>query len=745
MEEWQISTILTLANPIVLLSLMATAGVVLWTFMTMDPRNGWALRLGLPALRLMICLCAVYMLMQPSLIVTRSASSPTPLAVVFDTSASMGFPGDRTRLSVAIERAQKALGHNRHERTLDVQVFGFAKSVQSFDDLKSVALNADETGATSFREMISRLSRLNEDSEYAGILLFSDGADTSNITAEEVRKADMPLNVAFVGNDSKRKDLLIRDIEVDEFAFSRKPNPIQVTLENHGLPLTEVKVNLVRDGKLLQQQTATVIDGEGQATFSVLPRRTGRQIYEISVPAHPDEDSVENNTRFVELNVMRDKYRVLHLSGAPSWDQRFMRDTLTGWPQVDLVSFYLLRTTYQSTTQSNSGLSLIPFPTAELFTKHLREFDVLVFQDFDPATVGVDAYMNQISEYLADGGALIILGGAGGLSSSSIARSPLAKQLPLALPKANTPQSRLISDASFSPLLTDIGKRHPLFVTSFTDGGPEEQLRSLPRLNGMVRMKSVQSGGQVLLSHSHIKEGEVGAPLMAVSEPGRGRVLMVTTDSLWSWGFGAGMTGGPAGYYVDFWKKAVRWLTRSSELSRIALEIDSKEGNSSSPVRLNLSLLTEDYLPASGQKVSIQISWVDDNEQTRTVEFTGLTDNAGMFRKSWNAVRPGPHAVHVSADALSLSLDDSFLVKQENRELNHLSPNPTLLRELSDATGGAFFEDDVQLDDLKLKSTPESHILSRQDTALWSHPLAWLLLMGLLLGEWLFRKYRGIV
>ena len=730
MEQWQISTILSLTNPIVLLALCGTVGVVLWTFITMDPGSSWKTRFGLPGFRLLICLCAVYMLMQPSLIVTRSASSPTPLALVFDTSASMGFPVEHSRLSVAVARARQALRENDSERKFDLQFFGFAKSVRTFEDLDSVVLSETETEATSYRAMMSHLSKLDEERAYAGILLFSDGADTSNISDADVQRAGIPLNVSFVGSDSRHKDLVIKHIDVDEFAFSRKPNPIQVTLENHGLPLTEMKVNLLADGKILQQKTATVIDGLGQVTFNVVPGKPGRHIYQIVIPQHPEEDLTENNTRFVELNVMRDKYRILHLSGVPNWDQRFLRDTLTNWPQVDLVSFYLLRTTYQSTTQSNTGLSLIPFPTEQLFTKHLKEFDLIVFQDFEPAAVGVDAYLNAIAEYVAEGGALVLTGGASGMTSQSISRSKLGNLLPVELPTANTPPGRLLSDASFSPVLTELGRRHPIFVRSVVDSVPEEQLRSLPRLNGIVRMKRMQPNGQVLLAHSHIRDMETGAPLMAVSEPGHGRILLIATDSLWSWGFSAGMTGAPSG---------------SKELSRMILDVDRKDESRTTPIHLNLSLLNREYLPAAGQKVDIEIAWTDDNEQVQSMKFEGLSNNAGMFRQTWTPLHSGPHSVHVTAETLGLELDDTFLVKRDNQEMIHLTPNAARLRELCEVTGGAFFEDDVQIDDLKLKAAPESRILSRTDTALWSHPLAFLLLMGLLIGEWVFRRFRGLV
>ncbi len=747
MESWQISSILSFSNPIVVLALVASIGMTIWTFVSIDPQNGWQFRVGVSGVRLAICGCATYMLMQPSLIVTRTSPTPTPVAVVFDTSASMGYPETGNRLSSALSLANRTLGPHMTPTGLDVQFFSFAKSAGPVESLQQLTLKDAEPGATSFQSMVSYLAGLNDERHFAGVLLFSDGADTSNAPIEKFRELGVPFNVAFVGSDSERKDILVKEILVDDFAFSRKVNPIRVTLENHGLPLTQVKVNLLKDGKLLQQKTATVIDGLGQLTFQVVPKYPGRHIYQVEIPAHPDEDITENNSRFVELNVLRDKFRVLHVSGAPSWDQRFLRDTLTNWPQVDLVSFYLLRTAYQSTTQSNAGLSLIPFPTQKLFTEHLREFDVVVFQDFAPESVGVDAYLDQIADYVNDGGALVVMGGVNGLTSAAIAQSKLGKLLPLAFPSANTPSSRLLSDAPFAPILTDTGKRHPLFMRTGRDDLPEEQIRSLPRLNGIVHMKRVQNDAQVLMAHSHIRDRDHGIPLMAVSESGSGRTLVIATDSLWNWGFSAAMTGAPSGYYSEFWKQAIRWLTRSRELSRLIVDIEREGENSGGggPVNIGISVMNRDYTSAAGEKLNIQISWQGENQQLQSETLEGVTNSSGKYRQVWRPTDSGPHRVRVSVPSENLEITDSFLVASANLEMNNLSPNAAVLRDISEATGGEFFDGDVRVEDLKLKSVQGDSVLSRKDTALWSHPLAFLLLFGLALGEWWLRRNRGLI
>lgn len=745
MENWEISTILSPSNPIVIVLSVAAIGVSMWTFITIDPKTKPGIRFGLAGLRLITVFYGIYLLMQPNLIVTKSTPQPTPVAVLFDASASMGYPKDNTRLNEAIQATKTALQKQNKSGGWKTHFFSYAKTVLSYADIDDVALHQDEKNETNLRNALLHLNKLQEDVPFAGVVLLSDGADTSSNATATAKQLGLPINSVFIDSENLFKDALVKEIVVDDFAFSRKPNPIHVVVKNHGLSVTNLKVNLLKNGKLVQQKHTDIIDGTGQTTFEVVPKHPGHHVYTVAIPVHPEERYTTNNTRHVELNVVRDKYRVLHLSGAPSWDQRFTRDFLTQWPQIDLVSFYLLRTPYQSTTQSTSGLSLIPFPTEQLFTQHLREFDIIIFQNFDPATVGVDQYLDEITTYVKDGGALIISGGINGLTAPSIANSALAKILPVAFPRANLPPTKLASDAPFSPILTEQGRRHPLFHFAPTGPSSEEALRSLPRLSGMVKVKKMNKEGVALLTHPVLHVENDAAPLVAISEPNNGRIMVVATDSLWNWGFTAALTGAPSRFYNEFWKKSVRWLTRSPDLARLSIEMDDSTKTQGKPIQFTITMQNMEYLPAAGESLKIAISWTDDTETERSKTITGITNNVGQFQHSWSPTGHGPHRITAASKTHNLHATKTFLVSDPNIEMNHLTPDVQPLKRISELTNGAFFSGSFQLSKLALNTVPRNKILSRHDFSLWSHPITLLLLLALLIADWSFRKWRGIL
>lgn len=745
MEHWQISTILAFDNAFVVILLVGTIAATIWTYVTLDPSWPFRSRGNLVLVRLTTLLLAIYLFMQPSLILTRSEQQPANLAIVVDGSLSMSFPMNNPRFQSAISALKKNIPSLKKNKDRTLHFYSFAQRPQSHQKIENIQLHSAPHNNSNLSQLLNHLQSKQNKIPFAGVLLFSDGAFTSAVSPSSYRSLQIPINTVFISNTNIHKDIFIKKIHIDPFAFARKPNPIIVSIENHGIALTNVKVNLLQNGKLLQQKTANIIGGSGQVEFQVVPQTPGRHIYTVSIPEYTSDTYSENNIRHVEMNVIRDKYRVLHLSGSPTWDQRFTRQMLTEWPQIDLVSFYLLRTAYQSTTQSTSGLSLIPFPTDQLFTEHLNEFDILIFQDFDPATVGVDTHLNAITKFVTNGGALVLLGGPTGFTAPSIANSPLAKLLPVAFQKATAPTSKLIYDAPFSPILTEAGKNHPLLNISGPNDNMEELLHSLPRIPGILKVKQMNTAGVALLSHPTVQIADGPAPFIAVSEPGDGRILTVMTDSFWTWGYTAAMTGAPANFYTDFWKQAIQWLTKSPTLSRLTLDLERESNHSHTPITFNTNLLNQDYLPAAGETIETRISWLNNAEQPQTVEFSGITNNVGQYQLTWTPSSHGPHRIMVQSKGQQLELHDNFLVVSATEEINHLVAQMQPLRTISKETSGTFFVNELDTTKIKLSNTSKAKILSRKDFALWSHPVALIMLLGLLLSDWAIRRRLGLL
>ena len=190
------------------------------------------------------------------------------------------------------------------------------------------------------------------------------------------------------------RDVAVKAVLADEFAFVRTVVRIEAVIRSTGYGPRRVLVNLSSDGQVARQKYVDLpADGTATVVFEVTPPRVGRYLYEVSTPVAEDEAVATNNSRAFVLRVIRDKIRVLQVAGAPSWDVRAMRAMLEDNPNVDLISFFILRTQDSISLVPSDEMSLIPFPTRELFEEQLPSFDVIILQNFEFLPYGLGDYL----------------------------------------------------------------------------------------------------------------------------------------------------------------------------------------------------------------------------------------------------------------------------------------------------------------------------------------------------------------
>ena len=201
-------------------------------------------------------------------------------------------------------------------------------------------------------------------------------------------------------------------------------------------------------------------------------------MFEIGTPVLAGEALTSNNRQVFTLKVIRDRVRVLHVCGRPSWDQRFLRSMLRLDPNVDLVSFFILRTETDDQPWNREEMSLIPFPDREIFDEQLKSFDLLIFQNFNSApSYKVEPYLPGLRDYVQSGGALAMVGGDLSFASGGYAQTALREVLPVEL--EGIPRCRAIGRCTrdaFKPRLTTSGRSHPVTSLSLD---PEDQRDAL--------------------------------------------------------------------------------------------------------------------------------------------------------------------------------------------------------------------------------------------------------------------------
>ena len=300
------------------------------------------------------------------------------------------------------------------------------------------------------------------------------------------------------------------------------------------------------------------VDGDPPQSFQVptgeeleLPVRlshAGQNVIQFRVAEGEGELTDRNNAAVVQINGVRDRLRVLLVSGEPHAGERTWRNLLKSDSGVDLVHFTILRPPEKQDGVPVSELSLIAFPTRELFLEKIDEFDLIIFDRYQRRGILPALYLDNVRQYVEDGGAVLVAAGPDFASAASLYRSPLGDILPA------EPTSRVIEEA-FLPELTETGRRHP--VTQGLGGDGEE-----PDWGRWLRQIELrQLSGEVVMT------GVDGGPLLVLDRVGEGRVVLLGSDQAWLWS--RGFEGG--GPQLDLLRRVAHWSMKEPELEEEAL------------------------------------------------------------------------------------------------------------------------------------------------------------------------------
>jgi hypothetical protein len=314
-----------------------------------------------------------------------------------------------------------------------------------------------------------------------------------------------------------------------------------------------VRVGFALNGEPLQYAFAP----PGQdLSLDLTLERGGMNVLHFIVDPAPGELTDRNNQAVVQINGIRDRLRVLLVSGEPHAGQRTWRNLLKSDPAVDLVHFTILRPPDRQDGVPVNELSLIAFPTRELFIDKIDEFDLIIFDRYRRRGILPNSYFENIRRYVADGGALLVVAGPETAGAESVFYSPLGRIWPA------TPTNRLFERA-FVPRVSDLGARHP--VTRGLAGANAGE--AAPTWGRWLRQVDLSPGqGQVVM------DGAEGRPLLVLDRVGRGRIALMASDQAWLWD--RGFEGG--GPQAELLRRLAHWMMGEPELEEEALTAQAR-------------------------------------------------------------------------------------------------------------------------------------------------------------------------
>jgi hypothetical protein len=568
----------------------------------------------------------VLALANPSL--TREDRDPIPsvAAVIVDKSPSQDFGDRNTQTEAAratlVERLKRIPG-------LEVRV------------AEAGAADGETDGTRLFSALSATLADVPPD-RVAGAIMITDG-----------RVHDVPADAAALGfrapvhalitghaNEIDRRVVLT---QTPRFGIVNQSQTVGFRVEDQGASAGTAEVTVRRDGEVLERRAVAV---GTDVKVSVPIPHAGPNIVEVEASPLDGELTQVNNRAVVSIDGVRDKLRVLLVSGEPHAGERTWRNLLKSDASVDLVHFTILRPPEKQDGTPINELSLIAFPTRELFQQKISEFQLIIFDRYARQGVLPMIYFDNIAKYVRDGGAVLIAAGPDYASPTSIWRTPLDAILP-AEPSGD------VTEQPFRPSLTEAGKRHP--VTRGLEGSESNP----PQWSQWFRLVDTKRN-----NGTSVMQGPDGKPLLVLAHEGEGRVALLLSDHIWLWA--RGYEGG--GPHLDLLRRLSHWLMKQPELEEEALRLIVK-----------------------GRDITVQRQTMADSVNEVT-----LTSPTGAARTlTLQPVEPGLWRAEVTASELGLwRATDGKLTALANvgpanpREFAQVTSTTEVLRALTAATGG---------------------------------------------------------
>ncbi|HET8919853.1 MAG TPA: hypothetical protein VFN27_09260 [Xanthobacteraceae bacterium] len=578
------------------------------------------------AVRTLALALIVLALANPSF--TREDRDPlTSVAVVVvDKSPSQNF-GDRTQQTEAARA--KILEQLHRIPGLEVRV------------IEAGEADGETDGTRLFTALNSTLADVPSD-RFAGVIMITDGR-VHDVPADAASLGfSAPVHALITGHQDER-DRRVALITAPRFGIVGQPQTITYRVEDQGAGESTAQVTVRRDGDVIETRNVPI--GTAQSVTVPIPHG-GRNIVEIEASPLAGELTQVNNRVVVTIDGVRDKLRVLLVSGEPHAGERTWRNLLKADPSVDLVHFTILRPPEKQDGTPINELSLIAFPTRELFQQKIDDFQLIIFDRYARQGVLPIIYFDNITRYVRDGGAVLVAAGPDYASSTSIWRTPLDAILP-------AEPSGEVTNRAFRPELTDLGQRHP--VTRGLDGSEDKP----PHWSEWFRVVDTRSA-----TGTTVMQGPDAKPLLVLSHEGEGRVALLLSDHIWLWA--RGFEGG--GPHLDLLRRLSHWLMKEPDLEEEALR-----------------------LTVSGHDLLVRRQTMADQVADVT-----LTSPSGATRTlKLDAKKPGVWESSVSANELGLwratdgKLNALINVGPANpREYAEVTSTTQVLAPLANATGG---------------------------------------------------------
>jgi hypothetical protein len=600
-------------------------------------------------------------ILDPRLSEEARETRPDVAVIAIDRSSSQTVDGRLERTDAALVALRAALA-----KLGNVEV----REIEAKDDVGGPGHGAEAEGTRLYSALERGLAQVPRGRLGAAFAL-TDGQvhDAPDAAAAKNAAAGAagPVHVLLTGRTGERDRRVVVE-QAPGFAIVGKEAVLVYRVDDPETGVSSVtgrrlaRVRIVRDGTPVEDSLVPV---DAPQTHAFIVDHAGPTLIEIEVEAVPGELTLANNRSLVAVNGVRERLKVLLVSGQPHAGERTWRNLLKSDPAVELIHFTILRPPEKDDFTPIVELALIPFPIQELFEVKLKEFDLIVFDRYLERDIIPPSHFRNMERFVRDGGGLLLAAGPEFAGARSLARTAVGSVLPA------RPTGR-VTEGAFRPQPTDAGRRHPVTADLVPPGSPPGAVPAA----GPARAESAAPWGRWFRlvettprSGHTILEAQPGRPLLMVDRVDKGRVALFASDHIWLWARGFD-SGGP---HTEILRRLVHWLMKEPDLE-------------------------EERLTAEGKGADIVVGRRSLVDAPATVTVTAPSGKTTTVELKPDPAMPGHASARVPADErglhrLSDGTSTAFAVvgALNSLEFADLRANAEKLAPLANATGGGVF------------------------------------------------------
>ena len=511
--------------------------------------------------RVLIFITLVIMISQPSLKIEKRKIEKDIITLVIDKTDSQKITDRDKKVEEVYENILNKISRFKSLDILEVRIekgetttqFGSAENIKN-KKLPKKKLKNNEPNKSNILSILENNINKIPSKRLSAILILTDGQIHDINKNNLFDKYDVPLYFLLVGN-KKINDKRLSIISKPEFGYLDEESEIIINLKDF-LKSNEIKTKLLIEQKNSKKEIQVVNGADTSIKINSL--EPGENIIKISSKIRPNELSTINNSKIVKIAGIRKQLRVLLISGAPYNGTRVWRNFLKSDPSVELVHMTVLRPPTKNDNTPVNELSLIPFPTKELFEKKLNKFQLIIFDNFMGKNVLNPVYFQNILNFVDEGGAILEITGPSYNTNSSLFRTEIGKILP------GVPSGKVLV-GEYKPQLTEIGKIHPVTKNLFSD------MKNYGSWYQMNKIDELDDESITLLSGLNNK------PLLVIKKVNKGRIAQIYSKNIWLWTKTGNDDGGP---YNKLIKNLAHWLMKEPSLEdsklKVAPQIEKK-------------------------------------------------------------------------------------------------------------------------------------------------------------------------